>query len=67
MNGIPDRIDVKSGLFALPLIGMIVWLVNLVAGIWLYRRYQLGAAYLLWGGAVIVQAIAALALLSLIR
>ena len=67
VNGIPDRIDAKSGLFALPFIGMIVWLVNLVAGIWLYRRYQLGAAYLLWGGALIVQAIAALALLSLIR
>jgi hypothetical protein len=67
VNGIPDRIDIKSGLFALPFIGMIIWLVDLVAGIWLYRRYQLGAAYLLWGGALIVQAIAALALLSLIR
>jgi hypothetical protein len=67
VNGIPDRIDAKSGLFVLPFIGVIVWLVNLVAGIWLYRRYQLGAAYLLWGGAVIVQAIAGLALLNLIR
>jgi Domain of unknown function (DUF1648)/Bacterial PH domain len=67
VNGIPDRIAAKSGLFALPFIGMLVWLVNLVAGIWLYRRYQLGAAYLLWGGALIVQAIAALALLNLIR
>jgi len=67
VNGIPDRIDAKSGLFALPFIGMIVWLANLVAGIWLYRRYQLGAAYLLWGGAVVVQALALLALLSLIR
>jgi hypothetical protein len=66
-NGIPDRIAAKSGLFALPLIGMLVWLVNLVAGIWLYRRYQLGAAYLLWCGAVVVQAIAGLALLNLIR
>jgi Domain of unknown function (DUF1648)/Bacterial PH domain len=67
VNGIPDRIAAKSGLFALPFIGMLVWLVNLVSGIWLYRRYQLGAAYLLWGGALIVQAIAALALLNLIR
>jgi hypothetical protein len=67
VNGIPDRIAAKSGLFALPLIGMLVWLANLIAGIWLYRRYQLGAAYLLWGGAVVVQAIAGLALLNLIR
>jgi hypothetical protein len=67
VNGIPDRIAAKSGLFALPLIGAVVWLANLIAGIWLYRRYQLGAAYLLWGGAVVVQALAGLALLNLIR
>lgn len=67
VNGIPDRIAPRSGLFALPLIGMITWLANLVAGIWLYRRFQRGAAYLLWGGAVVVQAIAAVALLNLMR
>jgi len=67
VNGIPDRIAAKSGLFALPLIGLIAWLTNLVIGIVLYRRAQSGAAYLLWGGAVIVQVIAGLALLGLMR
>lgn len=67
VRGIPDRIAAKSGLFALPLIGLITWLTNLMIGIALYRRAQSGAAYLLWGGAVVVQAIAGLALLGLMR
>jgi hypothetical protein len=51
----------------LPFIGLITWLANLSVGIVLYRRNQPGAAYLLWGGAVAVQAIAGLALLGLMR
>lgn len=66
-RGIPDRIAAKSGLFALPVIGLITWLSNLAIGIVLYRRAQKAAAYLLWGGAVIVQIIAGAALLSLMR
>jgi hypothetical protein len=66
-GGIPDRIVPKSGLFVLPMIGLIAWGFNLVAGIWLYRRVQRGAAYLLWGGAVFVQAVAGLALFNLMR
>ena len=65
--GLPDRIGPKSELFVLPVIGLIAWLVNLIAGIWLYRRVQQGAAYLLWGGAVAVQVIAGLALFNLMR
>jgi hypothetical protein len=67
VSGIPDRIAPKSGLFALPLIGLIAWVFNLVVGIWLYRRVQRGAAYLLWGGAVAVQFVAGLALFNLMR
>jgi len=66
-SGIPDRIVPKSGLFVLPIIGLIAWVFNLVMGIWLYRRVQQGAAYLLWGGAVAVQFVAGLALFNLMR
>lgn len=67
VNGIPDRIAPKSGLFALPVIGLVVWLFNTVTGIWLYRRVQQGAAYLLWGGALVVLGIGGLALFNLMR
>jgi hypothetical protein len=66
-SGLPDRIVPKSGLFVLPLIGLIAWVFNLVMGIWLYRWVQQGAAYLLWGGAVVVQFVAGLALFNLMR
>ncbi len=67
VNGMPDRIAPKSGLFALPVIGLVVWLFNTAAGVWLYRRVQQGAAYLLWGGALAVQGIGGLALINLMR
>jgi hypothetical protein len=67
INGLPDRIAPKSGLFALPMIGLLTWVVNTAAGVWLYRRVQHGAAYLLWGGALAVQVIAGLALFNLMR
>jgi len=67
VNGMPDRIAAKSGLFALPVIGLLAWSVNLVAGITLYRRELRSAAYLLWAGAVVVDGIAGLALFNLMR
>jgi hypothetical protein len=67
VNGLPDRISAKSGLFALPIIGLLTWGFNLVAGIVLYRQVQQGAAYLLWGGALVVEGIAGLALFNLMR
>ncbi len=67
VNGIPDRISSKTGLFALPVIALLAWGFNLIAGIVLYRRVQRGAAYLLWGGALVVQGIAGLALFNLMR
>lgn len=67
VNGMPDRIASKDGLFALPVIGLVTWVFNAVTGIWLYRRVQRGAAYLLWGGALAVQGIMGLALFNLMR
>ena len=67
VHGRPDRIAAKAGLFALPLIGLIAWLANGVAGVVLYRRGQRGAAYLLWAGAVLVELIAGVALRSLMH
>lgn len=66
-SGRPDRIAAKSGLFALPLIGLLAWLTNGVAGVVLYRRDQRHAAYLLWAGAVLVEIIAGVALRNLMR
>lgn len=67
VNGLPDRIAPKQGLFALPIIGLVTWGLNLTAGTWLYRRVQRQSAYLLWGGAVVGQAISGLALFNLMR
>ncbi len=65
--GLPDRIAPKMGLFALPTIGLLAWGANLIAGIWTYRRVQAGSAYLLWGGALVVEVIAGIALFNLMR
>jgi len=67
VNGLPDRIASKEGLFALPVIGLVTWILNTAVGVWLYRHVQRGAAYLLWGGALVVQGIAGLALFNLMR
>ena len=52
--GRPDRIGPLSQAFLLPLIGVAALTTNVVLGGWAYRREQM-AAYLLWGGAAIVQ------------
>lgn len=67
INGLPDRIAPKANLFALPVISLLIWLFNTTVGVWLYRRVQQGAAYLLWGGALAVQGIGGLALFNLMR
>jgi hypothetical protein len=66
-TGMPDRIAPKTELFGLAVIGLVTWLLNTAMGVWLYRHVQQGAAYLLWGGAMVVQAIAGLALFNLMR
>jgi hypothetical protein len=67
VTGLPDRIAPKIGLIALPAIGLLAFLLNLVAGIYIYRRVQHQGAYLLWGGAVVVEMIAGFALLNAMR
>jgi len=52
--GHPDRLGPQGQVFFVPLIGLIVLLANGGLGGWLYRRERL-AAYLLWGGAVLVE------------
>ncbi len=52
--GNPDRLGLQGQIFILPLIGLLVLLLNGVLGWLVYRRERV-AAYLLWGGAVLVQ------------
>lgn len=52
--GVPDRLGVRGQIFFIPLIGLIMLAVNGILGGLLYRRERL-AAYLLWGGALMVQ------------
>jgi len=65
--GIPDSIRPKSALFLLPSIGLIAYLVNGLAGLWMACRRQRAGAYLLWGSTLLVQLLSLLALFSLIR
>lgn len=63
--GRADRIGTKMELFALPIIGAIILLTNLVLGLLLYRRERAGS-YLLWGASAAVQALFWLAAFSII-
>jgi hypothetical protein len=49
-----DRIADKRVLFTLPLVGAIVWGVNLILGSLFYHQEKV-AAYLLWGSTIVVQ------------
>lgn len=64
--GQPDRIGARSALFILPVLGALAWLTNTLWGIWQYRRQRL-ASYLLWGGAMVVQVVALVALQGLLK
>jgi hypothetical protein len=64
-DGLPDVVREKSALFLLPAIGLLAWLINGLWGIWMATHNQRTGAYLLWGGALIVQACSLLALHSL--
>ncbi len=65
--GLPDSIRPKGALFLLPAIGLVAFLANSLAGLWLVYRRQLTGAYLLWGSTLAVQLLSLLALFSLIR
>ncbi|HEY62984.1 MAG TPA: DUF1648 domain-containing protein [Caldilineae bacterium] len=63
-HGIADRIGPRSGLFVLPIISLLAWVVNGVWGGLVYARQRV-AAYLLWGGALVVQLLTGMALVNL--
>lgn len=64
--GLPEEIREKSALFRLPIIGLLAWGINGVVGLILLAHRQLLGAYMLWGGAIVVQIFSLLALVSLI-
>jgi hypothetical protein len=64
--GLPEVVNNKSALFLLPGIGLLAWLINGAWGMWMVYRKQLLGAYMLWGGAIIVQICSLLALKSLL-
>jgi len=55
--GLPDRFGPRAQVFLLPVIGLMSLGANVVIGLPLYLRDRVGA-YLLWGGALVVQALA---------
>ena len=56
-----------TGVSLLPLLGAAAWLVNGLLGMLMASRGQRTGAYMLWGGAIVVQLASLSALLSLIR
>jgi uncharacterized membrane protein len=64
--GLPEEIREKGALYRLPIIGLLAWSINGLAGLVLMARRQTIAAYMLWSGAVVVQIFSLLALVSLI-
>jgi hypothetical protein len=64
-DGLPDVVREKSALFLLPSIGLLAWMINGIWGMWMAAHQQRTGAYMLWGGALIVQVCSLLALASL--
>lgn len=65
-EGVPELVREKESLFILPILGLLAWLVNSVSGMLMAGRRQISAAYLLWGGTLVVQLCAFAALIGLI-
>lgn len=65
--GEPDVVREKTALFLLPFIGLLAWLINGAWGFWMAFRGQRTGAYMLWGGAIIVQVFSFLALYNLMH
>ncbi len=66
-DGQPDIVREKTALFLLPAMGLMAWLINGVWGLWMAFRDQRTGAYMLWGGALIVQICSFMALTSLMN
>ncbi len=52
--GLPDRIEAKTSIFGLPMIGLVVFALNFFFGI-LFHRRERGATLLIATGALLVQ------------
>ena len=63
--GAPDRFGPRLQVFLLPLIGLMALGANVVIGVPMYLRDRVGA-YLLWGGALVVQVLAWIAALGIL-
>jgi hypothetical protein len=66
-DGVPLVVREKTALFLLPIIGLLAWGLNGLWGIWMAYRRQITGAYMLWGGAIVVQLCSLLALISWIN
>jgi hypothetical protein len=64
--GSPAEVREKGALYRLPIIGLLAWGINGLAGLLLLARRQPMAAHMLWAGALVVQVFSLLALVSLI-
>ncbi|MBN1580097.1 MAG: DUF1648 domain-containing protein [Anaerolineae bacterium] len=65
-SGAVDRIAPQSDVFALPIIGLIVWSLNGLIGAVLYRRQRM-ASYLVWSGGIVVQVFLFLAMWNIVN
>jgi uncharacterized membrane protein len=62
--GLPDRIESKNGIFALPIIGIVVWVLNAGLGMLIHPRER-AATFLLTAGALLVQVLLWLAVTNI--
>jgi uncharacterized membrane protein len=65
VTGLPDRIEAKSSIFGLAIIGLIVFLMNTVLGVLAHRR-QRAACMLLAASALLIQILIWVATLNII-
>jgi len=63
--GAPDRFGPRAQVFLLPFIGLLSLGANVAIGLPVYLRDRIGA-YLLWGGAVVVQVLAWIAAVGIL-
>lgn len=67
LAGVPDRMGDRVQVFILPLIGLATLLANGGLGGWVYQRRDAFSAYLLWGGALLVQVMLWVAAVGIVR
>ncbi|HEY4689126.1 MAG TPA: PH domain-containing protein [Anaerolineae bacterium] len=64
-NGVPDRFGGPADAFILPVIGLLVFWLNAIVAVPVYRRERV-PAYLLWGGAALTQMLVWVAAVTLL-